>query len=50
MELSTLIFQEVTFRDRKMKKTRSEKMSYISGNGTFWFQASKISYISGVNL
>ena len=27
-----LIFQEKIFRARKMKKSRSEKMSYISGN------------------
>ena len=30
-----LIFQERTFRDRKVKKTRSEKISYISRNGNF---------------
>ena len=31
----TLIFQEVTFRSRKVKITHSEKTSYISTNGTF---------------
>ena len=30
-----LIFQEVTFRAQKVKRTRSEKTSYISGNETF---------------
>ena len=30
-----LIFQKLTFRDRKMKKIHSEKTYYISGNGTF---------------
>ena len=32
-----LIFQEVTFRARKMKKKKkhSEKISYISGNQSF---------------
>ena len=35
----SLIFQEATFGARKMKKTHSEKISYISGNGTFaYFQ------------
>ena len=28
-------FQEGTFRARKIKKTHSEKISYISRNGTF---------------
>ena len=32
------IFQEVTFWARKVKRTHSEKMSYISGNGTFQSQ------------
>ena len=45
-----LIFQELTFRARKMKNTHSEKMSYISGNETFWPQALKASYISEENL
>ena len=36
MELSSVIFQEVTFRARKMKKkTCSEKTFYISQKGTF---------------
>ena len=35
MELSSLIFQEATFRARKIKKARCEKVSYISGNRTF---------------
>ena len=30
-----LIFQEGTFQAHKIKKTHSEKMSYISGIGTF---------------
>ena len=30
-----LVFQEGTFRARKLKKNNSEKISYISGNGTF---------------
>ena len=30
-----LLFQEVAFQARKMKKTRSENFLYISGNGTF---------------
>ena len=30
-----LMFQEVTFQARKIKKTRSENTSYISKNGTF---------------
>ena len=37
MELSSLKFkkyQEGTFQTRKIKKTHSEKISYISGNGT----------------
>ena len=29
------ISQEVTFRSRNIRKTHSEKMSYISGNGSF---------------
>ena len=32
-------FQEGTFQTRKIKITRSEKVSYISGNGTFCSQA-----------
>ena len=50
MELSSLIFQKVTFRAQKMKKTHSEKTSYISRNGTFQPQALKTSYISKGNL
>ena len=30
-----LIFQEVTFRARKVKRTHSEKTSYVSRNVTF---------------
>ena len=30
-----LIFQEGTLRARKIKKTHSEKISFILGNGTF---------------
>ena len=30
-----LKFEEVTCRARKIKKTLSQKVSYISGNGTF---------------
>ena len=30
-----LIFQEITFRAQKLKKAHSEKVSYISENGTF---------------
>ena len=38
----SLIFQDVTFRARKMKKitfkkTHTENISYISGNGTFLY-------------
>ena len=29
------LFQEVTLQAQKIKKNHSEKMSYISGNGTF---------------
>ena len=29
-------FQEETFRAQKIKKKKSEKISYISGNGTFY--------------
>ena len=32
-----LLFQEATFQAEKKKKI-SEKISYISGNGTFWTQ------------
>ena len=31
--------QEQTFRTRKIKKAHPEKISYISGNGTFYPQA-----------
>ena len=34
-----LIFQEVTFQDRKIKNTHSENVSYILANGTFLPQA-----------
>ena len=34
-----LVFQEVTFQVRKIKKTCSEKNCYISGNRTFLSQA-----------
>ena len=35
IELSGLIFEVVTFRTRKIKKTHSEKTSYISGKWNF---------------
>ena len=31
-----LIFQKVTFQARKIKRTYSSKIPYISGNGTFY--------------
>ena len=34
-----LMFQEGSFRAQKIKKTDSEKISYILGNGTFQPQA-----------
>ena len=34
-----LIFQKKTFRAQKIKKTYSEKISYIFGNGNFLHQA-----------
>ena len=36
-----LIFQEGTFWTRKIKKTCSEKISYISGNGTLKLKIKK---------
>ena len=40
------MFQEKTFQARKVKKDCSEKISYISGNGTFLALSSKIYCIS----
>ena len=57
--IKPLIFQEGSFRARKIKKTRSEKIDYISRYGTFYPPSLKIShiiskkkiyYISGRNL
>ena len=38
----SLIFQEATFRAQKIKRTHSEKSSYISRNGTFSSKLKKI--------
>ena len=39
MELLSLIFQEVTFWVRKVKKTHFQKVSHISGNENFYLKA-----------
>ena len=46
----TSYISEGNFLSSKNKKTHSEKMSYISGNGTFFAPSLKNSYISGGNL